>query len=288
VSKQSWWRDVLEDTGLIIAVRNQSLNVYWQGQSLFRIDYKRQGIIAQTHPKYLLNPDLSKLVSLDSEGGTFEPLPENAILKHYKDSATLNNMKKAAALFAGDEKRGVHTIVVGNANVLDVEVAINAKGIGMERVLPRLDIAALAKKSDAVEVELVFWEAKLFANGEIRARGNVPLVVDQIEEYRRVVKERRPDILEAYPIVAANMVSIAGMSHGKRTVGPAIHAVARGAPLVVDTPPKVGLIVFGFGADDKDGEIGKMHLEKLKDLIGRDLVIARGRAKDVKLWPYAP
>jgi len=225
-SEQSWWRDVLEDTDLIIAVRNQYLNVYWQGQSIFKIDYHGQRVIARAHPKYLLNPDLSKLVSLDPEAGTFERLPENAILKHYKGSASLNNMKKAAALFSGAEKRGVHSIAIGNPNVIDVEVEINAEKIKMERMLPRIDIAAFAQMGGAVE--LVFWEAKLFTNKEIRSKGNVPRVVDQIEEYRTVVNKYREDILAAYLVVASNMVSIAEMSRGKRTVGQAICAVASG------------------------------------------------------------
>jgi hypothetical protein len=34
-AQESWWRDVLHDRGLIIAVRNEYLNIYWQGQSIF-------------------------------------------------------------------------------------------------------------------------------------------------------------------------------------------------------------------------------------------------------------
>ncbi len=227
-----------------------------------------------------MNPDLSKLVPLDP-GGTFEPLPENAIMKHYKGSASLNNMKPAAALFSGDEKRGVHAIAIGNANVIDVEVAINAKELGTKRDTPRIDLAAFTQKNHSVE--LVFWEAKLFTNKEIRSKANVPRVVDQIEEYRTVVKEYREVILEGYRTVASNMVSIAEMSGGKRTVGAAIQAVESGTPLVMDTPPKVGLIVYGFDADHKKSDIWISHLKTLREKIGSDLVRDLGKAKDVKL-----
>lgn len=32
-----WWADVLADTQLVIAVRDERLNVYWHGQSLFDV-----------------------------------------------------------------------------------------------------------------------------------------------------------------------------------------------------------------------------------------------------------
>lgn len=65
-----WWRDVLLDDKLIIAVRDEYLNVYWRGQSIFRIVMKGSFIVAETHPKYLIDPTLSKLVSFN--GKTFD------------------------------------------------------------------------------------------------------------------------------------------------------------------------------------------------------------------------
>jgi hypothetical protein len=73
------------------------------------------------------------------------------------------------------------------------------------------------------------------------------------------------------------------MSRGKRTVGPAIHAVKNGARLSMGAPPKVGLIVYGFDADQKIGLIWKDHLKKLEGYIGSNLVRVIGKAKDVKL-----
>ena len=172
-------------------------------------------------------------------GGTFEPLPENAIMKHYKGSASLNNMKPAAALFSGDEKRGVHAIAIGNANVIDVEVAINAKELGTKRDTPRIDLAAFTQQNYSVRT--CFLGSETFYKQRDSIEGHVPRVVDQIEEHRTVVKEYREVILEGYRTVASNMVSIAEMSGGKRTVGAAIQAVESGTPLVMDTPPKVGI-----------------------------------------------
>ncbi len=66
--KGGWWADVLGDRDLVIAVRDESLNVYWQGQSLFRIGFKAGAITATTHPKYLIDPGLSGQVPLDRRG----------------------------------------------------------------------------------------------------------------------------------------------------------------------------------------------------------------------------
>ncbi len=50
-SKQSWWRDVLEDKGLIIAVRNQYLNVYWQGNQFSRSPSR----VSASSPEHIQN-----------------------------------------------------------------------------------------------------------------------------------------------------------------------------------------------------------------------------------------
>ena len=36
-AEPGWWREVLHDPGLILGIRDNSINVYWQGQSLFCI-----------------------------------------------------------------------------------------------------------------------------------------------------------------------------------------------------------------------------------------------------------
>ena len=35
--KVGWWHDVLDDETLLIGVRENYLNVYWQGQALFTV-----------------------------------------------------------------------------------------------------------------------------------------------------------------------------------------------------------------------------------------------------------
>ena len=133
----------------------------------------------------------------------------------------------------------------------------------------------------------MFWEAKLFINPEVRAKDTAsPKVVGQIEEYKTVLKARQTEVLSSYRRVAKNLVAIAEMSGGKRKVGPAIRAVAEdGNKLRMSSPADVGLVIFGFDADQKaeDG-IGHTHFKKLKDLLGAKSVRACGKADGLKLF----
>ena len=62
---EGWWHDVLLDNSLIITVRNEHLHIYWQGQRIFDIAMQGGAIVAKTHPKYLLDPNLERLVPFD-------------------------------------------------------------------------------------------------------------------------------------------------------------------------------------------------------------------------------
>ncbi len=134
-------------------------------------------------------------------------------------------------MFSGMEKQGVHAIAQSNENIVDVEIRLDATGLDTKRKQPRIDIAAFEQRSDGVE--LVFWEAKLFANKELRAKEPAsPKVVGQINEYKQVLQKRETEVLSSYCRVAKNLVAIAEMSGGVREVGPAIRAVAEGEKLV--------------------------------------------------------
>ncbi len=291
-ARQSWWREVLEDTDLVIAIRNECLNVYWRGQSLFKVKHAGGGVVtAETHPKYLLDPCLENLVAFD--GSRWRPPPYEDMIAHtFVPGKTLASLKKAATPYAGDEKKGVQEIVARrkrnsslpcNPNVLDVEIAVPEPLPTPRKAWPRIDIAAL--EEDGETSRLVFWEAKLFGyHKALRAAdGGRPPVLDQIGGYRRILNAHRKQILDSYGCVAANLVEIAKMSGGTRAVGSLVQKVAdRPESLALPSIPEVGLIVFGFDDGQKRGEVWKPHRERLlAELPNRFL--ARGEAKDVRL-----
>ncbi len=277
-AQDGWWREVVCDRDLIIGIRDEYLNVYWQGQSLFKVAFVHGKVTATTHPKYLLNPDLSGQVAFDIGAGTFAPLKEDAILRAWEPGVTLGRMKRAASLFSGDEKVGVQTIADAHPDTIDVEIAFPASEV-TDRSVPRIDLALVEERGD--EAHLVFWEAKLLANPELRSKGEKN-VVRQIEAYRRIVATFRADILGSYSIVAGNLASIAASSGGARVLGPGLNAVAAGSPLVLADPPEIGLVVYGYDAPQRD-EIWKELEVDLKNRLGpTSRVVGRGDAKNIR------
>lgn len=286
-SEEGWWSDVLRDHKLLIAVRDEYLNVYWRGQSLFRVERDGEKLIATTHPKYLINPDLKDGIKLSESNYDLSNLLDQAFLR----TPDINKMKRAANAFAGEEKRGVHNIVQRNNHVVDVEVALpgavtllqdasddNAKSPS-ERKNPRVDVAALQSGDDG-SIRIVFWEAKCYKNKELRARDRDAIkVCDQIEIYKAWLRDHRSEIEESYRKVADNMVALAQL----RGVSPHNHLLAiKNDPrlLTLGDQPQVGLIVFGFDTPQRDWAEWKQYVQIFQS---RFPFIAVGDAKNIRL-----
>ncbi|WP_342147996.1 hypothetical protein [Methylorubrum sp. SB2] len=278
-----WWRDVLADPKLLIAPRRTDLNVYWRGQALFNVSCPRGQLVVTTHEKFLVDPALAGQVPL--LGGRFDTAAslERALIRDFEGPTTLSKMKRAAALFSGEEKTGCHEIAVGNASVLDVEIAFPGRyavADGEERSAPRIDLASV--EADGENARLVFWEAKAYANGELRAFGDSTApVCEQIETYRLALVQHRTDIEASYTAVAANLVAFKDMGW-TRALSPVIEAVGRGdRRLTLGATPKVGLLVFGFDNAQKNEPRWKKHLGKLGVAIGD--VQAKGKPVDIRV-----
>lgn len=276
--REGWWRDVIRDPSLVIGIRDEYLNVYWQGQSLFRVAMKGSRITATTHPKYLLNPDLSGQVAIDVETNAFAAPRIDAIATAYEPGVTLGRLKRAAALYSGEEKRGVHDIAVANSNVVDVEIAFSGGDV-TGGVVPRIDIAALEQTDGGAR--LVFWEAKTFYNPELRSSGEKN-VVRQIELYRSILAAFRADVIESYRIIAGNLAALASLSGGARHLDPAVRRIAEGGELVIGDPAEVNLIVYGFDAAQRDKVWRPFEIE-LKARLAHGRILARGETRGLTL-----
>lgn len=279
-SQESWWREVLEDPGLIIAVRDEYLNVYWQGQSLFKVSYRGGKVHAETHPKYLLDPSLGTPVPFD---GVRFTLPQSPMVHEFKPKTTLRDMKRAAALYAGEEKKGVHTIVRKHPTVLDVEISLRRLDPEEDQSpLPRIDIAAVEHRGN--DIYLVFWEAKLFWNKDLRAKkSKQPPVIEQVKDYQDILRCHCSSVLESYRQVAKNLVAITEMRpHGSALDDVIRRIAATPERLKMADPPEVGLLVFDFDADQRDGAAWKPHKEKLERALPNRTRMT-GDAKDIRL-----
>jgi hypothetical protein len=131
-------------------------------------------------------------------------LKEGGFIRDYEGKKTLAKMKKAAGLFSGLEKTGCHEIAVRNSGIVDCEIAfpgkVSLEDGGGDKQAPRIDLAALETYGD--QARLVFWEAKHYRNGELRAAGGPAPVLRQVRIYKKYLSENRKSIGDSYTRVA--------------------------------------------------------------------------------------
>ena len=270
----SWWKALVEDKETFVGVRDNSVNVYYRGASLLRLKPSGTGGVAgEVHYKYLVKPRLEEgdeYVSIGDGGG----IDVSRLTRMISDQVEVDALKAAARNFADEEKTGVHRVAMQPDNaVVDLEVAISDG-----RVARRIDIAALVELDDAVAVR--FFEAKVFANKELRARDpGTPRVVGQIRAYARLIEAHRDEIKRSYRRVCENLCSLEGIDLSGRR-GALISKVVNGAGMEVDASPR--LVVFGFDSDQRDGKVWCGHRKRLEEQL-ESKPIARGEPEDVRL-----
>jgi hypothetical protein len=151
---RSWFSEVLHDPELTIGIRDNYINVYADGQSLFMAKWKRSKphINLSTHPKYLLRSSLNRPVSFDGE--SFDISSADPLWREYKYGKTLSDMKRAARLYSGVEKEGVKMVVQANRcwgseknSLLDVRNGYRAFLAGLSSPLDALPWAASSSGS---------------------------------------------------------------------------------------------------------------------------------------------
>ncbi len=174
---RNWWQDVLASSDLKIAIRAGYLNVYAQGQSVFKISGglgKGASPMVELHYKYLLKPSLPKgkeYLRFDGEKffiGKAELDPAKLIQTKFVAGETVKELATSARIYSGQEKQGVHAIALKNPSVIDLEIAFTKIDDDGDRGAQRIDLAALHKSGGRISVK--FYEAKLAS--DTRLRGN--------------------------------------------------------------------------------------------------------------------
>ena len=272
-SGPNWWRDVLTHPDLVLAVRHNYLNVYCRGASIFRIEWKDCQVMPFTHIKYLMR-NLQSYVPL--ENGHFQ-LPASPRYSEYDGPKTLNGIVAASKKFAGAEKSGLHPMLVGNGDVIDVEIALSLLKTGAEddenieqsedqqaakQKQVRLDAAIAVSGSDGTPT-IRFYEAKDFSNPALRAKDvKLPPVIEQIEDYEKALQHHEKTLSARYVEVARALMRLSAM-RGKETKGHVIRRIAEGFPPKIENKPR--LIIYGFDNAQKNDENWKIHLKKLEE-----------------------
>ena len=266
-----WWSQFVDDKELFVAVRDNAVHVYYQGQRLIEVKWRNSKLAANTHYKHLLRPEMEPKY-VDVKDG--KPSVADTS-RYFADRLNVEELKKAASVYAGDEKKGVHEILRNNPHILDVEIAISDGERG------QIDFAAL-QEGEAGQTHIVFYEAKHFDNKEeLRSGGGTADVVKQVNKYRSFLSDTQvsASLEECYCRVAKNLCALKGVGvqerHRKR------HDLLH-RNFTVDKDP--WLVVFGFDGDQKSGRYWTKHKSELEDALGGKLILA-GDAANVKVPP---
>lgn len=266
---EGWWKAIADDRELIIAIRENYINVYWKGNNLLKLKQEGNDLVGEIHYKYLLRPSseqppyikvINGQTKLDSADKLFIP-----------DFADLTALKRATNAYSSEEKEGVHQIVIHNPNIIDVEIALGteSKKTG-SATTNRIDFAAL--KFEHSGPEIVFFEAKRFANKELRANGeNIP-VLNQLRRYQNLLHDGQSDLIRSYRKVCGNLASLKGVGNRYAPMLNMMNEIAENK-CNLSISEDVRLVIFGFDIDQKNGGNWLVHHKKLKDALGSNLLL---------------
>ena len=258
-----WWSQFVDDKELFLAIRHNAVHVYYRGCRLIEVVRRNGTIVANTHYKYLLRPDMEKYVEVEDG----KPRIGDAEA-YFADGLSATDLKRSAEPHVRDEKKGVHDILLKNHHVFDIEVEIGGR---------QIDFAALLSRRSG-DARIVFYEAKHFDNKkELRSRDGKVKVIEQIGRYRELLNEHHESIGKSYRRVFKNLCALKGVCRH-----PELHDLLKETdPFIVEKEPR--LVVFGFDDDQKYGSVWGEHKAKLECLLGEGRLILSGNAAGVKI-----
>jgi len=194
----TWWKTLIQAPKVFIAVRKNELNAYCGGASLGRISWRKGALSFRVHVEYLVFADHGRkdmyfdFLQESQSPRSVTVTSADGYVRHF------SAVKALARELASKERAGVNDIAARHKCVLDIEAAFNTlrepkdSGLAPEPVGGRVDLVAADQ-----EGQLVFTEAKLFANDELRL-DPIPPVCTQLISYHRWLKDCGQDIQEAY------------------------------------------------------------------------------------------
>lgn len=274
---ENWWKTMMDDPDLHLGIRKNYLNIYYAGNSLINLKYKTGQLEGKTHYKFLLNPFQNLYIQSSDGKLNFNDNVKTVFIEHLND---IKAIKKASLYYAGEEKKGIQKILMSNPNIIDVEIALADEETkeeieGMPAVdskrgtAPRIDFAALQKCEKGWE--LVFFEAKIFANSSLRAsEGRKPKVVEQLITYNQLIEKQMAHIKDSYRHICKNLFELEGISQAQRAI---VKGVAQGDDLIVSPRPR--LVIFGYDRDQEKGKLTK-NMQGLRELLKENPVYSRG------------
>ena len=295
---ENWWKEVLANPDLFLALRGGYLNAYVKGQSIFKIGSERGNGLDQDgaprvsiHYKYLVQPDLGKRDPyIWFDGQQFAVKPSDVVQTTYEPNITLPRLIKTASRFCGPEKAGVHEIAKNERKIIDLEIALSQSSDEGSSA-PRMDLAVLIPNGPS-HASLVFCEAKCADNVELwtleKEKKNESgirnlSIVAQIEKYKKYISNdrNRQNLITSYVEVCKTLTNLHSQGWS-RAPDPLIARVAK-EEVALSIHPHVYLLVYGYTAEQRDGELGKqLDVLRADDKLGKR-IIAKGNATNFSL-----
>lgn len=239
---------------LRLAIRSGYLNFYCGGQSIAKVTFGR-GLAAETHAKYLTDAKVDGQIyqKLDAE----TPQVAAQIRRSHR--------------YQGVEKLFVEAVCAANGALIDLEMGLPSLSLtdprtGIVRlVAPRIDLVALEPMPGGWQV--AFWEAKLPGDSRMRTRGEVPEVIEQLNNYAEWFAQpmARAAVLAAYRDTCKLLVQLHERAAALGIAVPPLHdaiiAIGRNPSQLKAIDPKVRLLI---DMREDDAHFRAVHLPKLE------------------------
>jgi hypothetical protein len=234
------------------AVRKGRVDFYHWGGKLF--SYDERGF--RTHLKYASCFEAGQISGTEIRDDQLASLrPIRSFLSGY------DQIKAICKVYAQrrEESYGVSELsrrfgciaspVDADVVVLDVEASFDStvRDLDDEDQQDRIDLVLLHRREEG----LLFVEAKLVSNPQVRSSQGAPEVVAQVSRYQLQLEKQNAEILVAYENHVATINRLFGRSLPKST------ATLRAVPL----------LVFRFDADQREGRL-KEHFRRLSEDFG--------------------
>lgn len=265
--KGSWLYELVHDKEIFMAIRNESINFYYCGCSLIKLDFNRRHkcLTGVTHYKYLLKPKIegAPYIKFNNDGGIKDPdvLPKLLV----NDLHDIKTLKKTVKLFAEGEKVQSYKIVKNHLNIIDTEIALGKDSL--------IDLAVI--KEGTKGAEITFYEVKLFENEELRMQNMEKGITHQMLKYTDWINKNRNLLTKSYLKVCENIVALKGVGDSGQYSANVMDLINRVAKkelkLFIKYEPS--LIVTQFDRDQKNGKAWKPHKERLKKVFGKRLML---------------
>lgn len=277
---KSWWRVVIDDPSVYLAIRNDSLNVYAYGNSLLKVNWSKRGAVCSLHHKFAWLPGTAgRYITLDSDDQEI-PL---VVKTKSQFSENYARIKKQVSLYKTGERCGVTALAAKVDWIIDMEAALSPRTPNEAEIEPdddstketvdRIDFVAFNTHSR----QLAFCEAKLLGNSELVSSGTEPDVSEQLQRYRKQLADpvRMGEALTAYRTVQELYSRLKGLFFERRRATLCQQAIA-----TLDPEPR--LIVFGFDNAQKKLRIPNVRMG-LKSFISPANLITVGSANSLTL-----